>query len=253
MRRASVCALLALLFLVEPAHASQSQLRVIVPRASIRSGPGPNYREVYRAERGEVFPVDDRSTVGYWLRVVLPDGTYGWLMGDQTLPLAVDLDGKGGPSVWERIKGAIFAPSPILRSTVGFTFSGGALGGDGMFIFRPSVVIGDYFALEGHAGEAVGQDGSLVVYGLSGDIFIWPEGPLIPFFSLGGGGASSFPKLNGVAQASSTEFALDAGGGAMIVLRKRFTLRFDFRNYTLFTPNSTSNRQEYSGGLAVYF
>ncbi len=39
----------------------------------------------------------------------------------------------------------------------------------------------------------------------------------------------------------------------MLVLRRRFTLRFDFRNYTLFTPNSTSNRQEYSGGLAVFF
>ena len=30
-------------------------------------------------------------------------------------------------------------------------------------------------------------------------------------------------------------------------------LRFDVRNYTLFTANSTQNRQEYSGGLAVFF
>ena len=30
-------------------------------------------------------------------------------------------------------------------------------------------------------------------------------------------------------------------------------LRFDVRNYTLFTPNSTENRQEYSGGFAVFF
>ena len=71
--------------------------------------------------------------------------------------------------------------------------------------------------------------------------------------ALGPGGATSFPKINGVTQASQTQFALDAGGGAMIIFRKRITLRFDFRNYTLFTPDSSENRQEYSGGLAVFF
>jgi hypothetical protein len=114
-------------------------------------------------------------------------------------------------------------------------------------------VIDDYFGVEAHVGEAIGKDGSILLYGAGGDIFVWPEGPLIPFFALGVGGASSFPKINGVAQTSSSQFAVDAGGGAMIVLRKRFTLRFDVRNYTLFTANTTQNRQEYSGGLAVYF
>ena len=38
-----------------------------------------------------------------------------------------------------------------------------------------------------------------------------------------------------------------------MILIKRIILRFDVRNYTLFTPNSTENRQEYSGGLAVFF
>jgi hypothetical protein len=37
------------------------------------------------------------------------------------------------------------------------------------------------------------------------------------------------------------------------LLKKRIILRGDVRNYTLFTPNSASNRQEYSGGLEVYF
>ncbi len=75
----------------------------------------------------------------------------------------------------------------------------------------------------------------------------------MPFVALGGGGGTAFPKVNGVTQASKTNFALDAGGGAMLILVKRITLRFDVRNYTIFTPDSTTNRQEYSGGLAVYF
>ena len=112
---------------------------------------------------------------------------------------------------------------------------------------------GPHFALEGHIGEAVGSDGSLLVYGLDGVVLIYPLGPFVPFAALGGGGATSFPKVNGVTQASKSQFALDAGGGAALVLKKRIILRFDVRNYTLFTPNSTENRQEYSGGLAVFF
>ncbi len=245
--------LLAVAALANPARADEAEVRVIVPRAAIRSGPGPQYREVYRAERGEVFPVIERATVGYWLRVVLPDGTYGWVVGDQTIPFDVAPGTRPPPTRWERFRSALFAPSPLLRATVGFTFSGGAIGGDGAFMFRPSFIIDDYFGVEAHVGEAVGKDGSLLLYGAGGNIYLWPGGPFIPFFALGLGGATSFPKVNGVAQESASQLALDAGGGAMLVLRKRFTLRFDFRNYTLFTPNSTSNRQEYSGGLAVYF
>jgi Bacterial SH3 domain len=249
--------LLALLaaLLAAPSFASaksSAQLKVIVPRAAVRTGPAFSYRELYRAERGEVLPVIDRNG-NYWFRVVLPDGRLGWVYGEQVVPFTIDLDGKDAPSGWTKFKEAVFAPSPIPSSIVSFTFSGGALGGDGMFIFRPAVVLDAHFALEAHIGEAIGSDGSLLVYGLDGDVFIWPLGPFVPFLALGGGGGTSFPKVNGVTQSSKTNFALDAGGGMMMILKKRIILRFDFRNYTLFTANSTENRQEYSGGLEVFF
>jgi hypothetical protein len=228
------------------------QLRVIVPRASVRTGPAFSYRELYRAERGEVLAVVDRSGT-YWFRVVLPDGRFGWIYGEQVLPFDVDVEGTGASRAWGSFKQALFAPSPIPSSAIGFTFSGGALGGDGMFMFRPAVTLDAHFALEAHLGEAVGSDGSLLVYGLDGDVLIWPLGPFVPFVALGVGGATSFPKVNGVTQASKTNAALDAGGGAALIFKKRIVLRFDFRNYTLFTPNSTANRQEYSGGLAIFF
>jgi hypothetical protein len=210
---------------------SESELRVIVPRASVRTGPGASFRELYRAASGEVLPVVDRNA-GYWFRVVLPDGRFGWIYGEQVVPFEVDLDHTGSSHAWAAVKRALFAPSPIPASSVELTFSGGALGGDGLFMFRPAVTLDAHFALEGHLGEAVGTDGSLLVYGLDGDILLWPLGPLVPFVALGGGGATSFPKVNGVTQAAKTQFALDAGGGVMVVLRKRITLRFDVRNYT---------------------
>jgi SH3 domain-containing protein len=228
------------------------QLRVIVPRAPVRTGPGFSYRELYRAEHGEVMPVVDRNS-GYWFRVVLPDGRFGWIYGEQVLPFEVDIEGSKASRAWAAVKRTLFAPSPIPSSHVGLTFSGGALGGDGMFMFRPAVTLDAHFALEGHIGEAVGSDGSLLLYGLDADVLLWPLGPLVPFVALGGGGATSFPKVNGVTQTGKTQAALDAGGGAAIILVKRIILRFDVRNYTLFTANATENRQEYSGGLAVFF
>ena len=245
------CGLLAL----SPAPAQAKgdpQLQVIVPRAPVRSGPGYTYRELYRAEHGEVFAVVDRNA-DYWFRVILPDGRFGWIYGEQVLPFEVDLEGSPASKAWAAVKRTVFAPSPVPSSHVGFTFSGGALGGDGLFLFRPSVTLDAHFALEGHIGESVGSDGSLLLYGVDGDILLWPLGPLIPFVALGGGGGTSFPKINGVTAVGKTQFAADAGGGAALVLVKRIILRFDVRNYTLFTPNSTSNRQEYSGGLAVFF
>jgi hypothetical protein len=249
------CALFVAMVLLCPRPAwarGDAHLRVIVPRAAVRTGPAFNYRELYRAERGEVLKVVERNGA-YWFRVVLPDGRFGWIYGEQVLPFEVQLEGTKASRAWAAMKRALFAPSPLPGSHAGLSFSGGAIGGEGMFMFRPSVTLDSHFAFEGHIGESVGKDGSLLFYGLGGNIYIWPAGPVVPFVSLGAGGATSFPKVNGVTQASKTQFALDAGGGLMFVLRKGIVLRFDVRNYTLFTPNSTDNRQEYSGGLAVFF
>ncbi len=254
MIRAAAVVVMALLVLAPTPAAAKGdpQLRVIVPRAPVRTGPGFSYRELYRAEHGEVFPVVDRNAT-YWFRVVLPDGRFGWIYGEEVLPFEVELEGSKASQAWAAVKRTLFAPSPIPSSHVGLAFSGGAIGGDGAFMFRPAVTLDAHFALEGHLGEAVGSDGSLLLYGLDGVILLWPLGPLVPFAALGGGGATSFPKVNGVTQTGKTQFALDAGGGAALILVKRIILRFDVRNYTLFTPNATENRQEYSGGLAVFF
>jgi hypothetical protein len=229
-----------------------AHLRVIVPRATVRTGPGFSYRELYRAERGEVLRVVDRNAA-YWFRVALPDGRFGWIYGEQVLPFEIEVEGSKASIAWRKFKNAVFAPSPLPGSHVGLSFSGGALGGEGMFMFRPSVTLDSHFAFEAHVGESVGKDGSLLLYGLGGNIYIWPPGPVIPFVTLGAGGATSFPKVNGVTQASKSQFALDAGGGLLFVIRKGIVFRVDIRNYTLFTANSTDNRQEYSGGLAVFF
>lgn len=245
--------LVSLLLSATPALAAvESYLRIIVPRAAVRTGPGGSYRELYFASRGDVMRVVDRND-GYWFHVVLPDGRLGWIYGEQTNPYEVEVKESKIARGWKKFKEALFSPSPLPTAHAGFAFSGGVLGGDGFFMFRPSVTLDAHFALEAHVGEAIGSDGALLLYGLGGNILLWPLGPIVPFVTVGVGGATSFPKVNGVTQKSSSLFALDAGGGLMILFRKRIILRGDVRNYSLFTPNKIQNRQEYSGGLAVFF
>ncbi len=245
--------LLALLLFVTPAHAAvEAYLRVIVPRAAVRTGPGGTYRALYFAARGEVLRVVDRND-GYWFHVVMPDGRLGWLYGEQTTPYEVEITESKAARGWKKFKEALFSPSPLPNAHAGLAFSGGVLGGDGLFMFRPAVTLDAHFALEAHIGESIGSDGALLLYGLGANILLWPLGPIVPFVTVGAGGATSFPKVNGVTQKSSSLFALDAGGGLMILFRKRIILRADVRNYSLFTPNKVENRQEFSGGLAVFF
>ena len=228
------------------------QLRIIVPSATVRTGPGFLFRALYEAQRDEVLEVVARNGA-YWFQVKLPDGRHGWVYGEQTLPFTVEITESHSRARWRRFTEAVFSPSPLETAHVSLTFSGGALGGDGMFMFRPAVIIDRYFGVEGHIGTAVGSEGTLLPYGVDGVIYFWPEGFLTPFVALGPGGATSFPKVNGVTQKSITEFSLDAGGGLLIFFKKRITLRADVRNYTLMDANRKSNVQEYSGGLAIFF
>jgi hypothetical protein len=46
---------------------------------------------------------------------------------------------------------------------------------------------------------------------------------------------------------------LNVGGGLLVSLKKRLTLRGDARHYVIFDANHTQRIQEYSGALCVYF
>src|SRR5262249_49990842 len=64
-------------------------VRIIAQRASVHSGPGASYREVYVAERDQVFRVIERGTRDYWFKIELDDGTTGWILGDLVYPFEV--------------------------------------------------------------------------------------------------------------------------------------------------------------------
>jgi hypothetical protein len=238
----------------EASDENRLMVRVIAEQAAAHTGPGFGFRVVYLANRGEVLPVIGRATQDHWFRVQLPDGTFGWVLGDQVFPLDVDTaEAEAGPSFWGRMNDALFSPSPLLDGRIGLTFSAGVLGGDGMFLFRPAWVLEPHVVLEGFVGETVGDQVDVVYYGGGVNAFLWPTSPVTPFLAGAGGRAQGRPKADQFAIRAGNYAIINVGGGLIIALKKRLTIRGDARHYVLFDANHTQRIQEYSGALSVHF
>jgi uncharacterized protein YgiM (DUF1202 family) len=237
------------------AHADEDALvRVLAEEASVHTGPGFSYRTVYVASRGEVLPVIERATRAHWFRVRLPDGTSGWLLGDQVFPLDVDTaQAHRGASVWGRISNAVFSPSPLLEGRVGLSFSAGILGGDSAFIFRPAFLFEPHISIEGFLGETVGNQVDVVYFGAGPNVFLFPASPVTPFLSAAAGGTWGRPKADQNVIPHTTYAMVNVGGGLLIALKKRVTLRGDARHYVVFDPNHTQRIRELTGALSIVF
>lgn len=260
-RSAAPCALAcalavtAVTVLWAPRAEAEAYLRVIAQKAPVHSGPSGGYRQVFIAERGQVFQVLERGTRDYWFKVELDDGTSGWILGDMVFPFEVGPPGDLGvfTRMGRAIKGAILGPSPVIYADVGLSFSAGVLDQEGMFLLRPSWLIDPYWALEGFAGLSPRADKDVFLGGFTFVLRLAPGAVIGPYATLGTGAAHIRPKVDNFVDKEETLMALAAGGGVEITFKKQITLRIDARNWSLFDENNASNAQEYSGGLAIFF
>jgi len=254
--RSAALAVLLLLAIAAVARADDRALvRVIAEEAQVHTGPGFGFRVVYRARAGEVLPAIGRASHDHWFRVELPDGTYGWVLGDEVFPLDVDTSAAHeGPSIWKRMGTAIFSPPPLVEETFGFAFSAGVLGGDGMFMFRPSWVLAPHVSVEAMVGETVGNQVDVRYAGGGFNAFLFAASPVTPFLGASAGGAFARKKADQFAPVQPGNYSmLNVGGGLIVALKKRLTLRGDARQYVIFNANHEQEIQEYSGALSVYF
>ena len=255
LRIASAVLGVALSIFAPPARADDEALvRVVAEEAGVHTGPGFGYRVVYVAKRDEVLPAIGRATNDHWFRVQLPDGTYGWILGDEVFPLDLDTaSAHRGPSVWKRMGDAMFSPSPLVEGGIGLTFSAGVLGGDGMFMFRPAVLVAPHLTVEGFVGETVGDQADVIFAGGGFNSNLFPTSPVTPFAAVAAGGAFGRKKADQFTIKTGNYTMLNVGGGLLVALKKRLTIRGDARQYVIFDANHTQRIQEYSGALCVYF
>ncbi len=238
-----------------PDAGAEAYLRVIAQKAPVHSGPSGSYREVFIAERGQVFQVLERGSRDYWYKVELDDGTSGWILGDVVTPFEVGPASEAGlfTRMGRAIKGALLGPSPVAYADIGLSFSAGILDQEGVFLLRPSYLVDPYWAIEGFAGLSPRSEKDIFLGGLGFVLRLAPGAVIGPYASLGVGAAHIRPKADNFVDKEETLMALGAGGGLEITFKKQITLRLDARNWSLFNQNEASNGQEYSGGLAIFF
>jgi hypothetical protein len=237
------------------ASAAEAYLRVIAQQAPVHTGPSGSYREIYVAERGEVFEVVERGTRGYWFRIALEDGTSGWIFGELVFPFEVVDDTR--PGVFTRmgrwLRRTFLAPSPVPYADAEVSFSAGILDREGLYLLRPAWLLDQYFALEAFAGISPRAQKDIFLGGLGWTLRMRPGMAFAPYINVGIGAAHIRPKADNFIDPEETLMALAAGGGLEVTFKKQITVRLDVRNWTLFDPDQSSNGLEASGGLAIFF
>jgi uncharacterized protein YgiM (DUF1202 family) len=242
------------LLLFAASASADTFVRVITQDAPIRTGPNAEFRAVRMAERGQVFEVQERGTRGYWLRVSLDDGTSGWVLGEQVTSFEVTDEGEPWLSkAWKSIRRAILGPSPVPDATIELAFSAGALGGEGLFLFRPALFIDPYWSFEGFFGLSPAAQEDLIMGGLGWTLRLAPGAAIGPFLHASVGAMRRTPKADAFTLTPKTQMVMDFGGGFEITFRGRITVRADYRHWVLFDETEAQAAEEFTGGLAVFF
>lgn len=221
--------------------------RVVVAEAELRAGPGVSHRVIYRAPRGETFLISARETAGFWLQVTLPDGRTGYVLGDTVEPVSANDD-----SIEASRKPGFFAPPALRDANAGFAMMAGIYDRAGYVELRPAWVIAPAIAFEPYVGLALQNDSRRIIYGGAGTLNLLPDKALAPFVTIGAGGMYEQPKDEFVRQ-SRKWFQARAGGGVLISLRFRVSLRLEAANMVLFEEDDYQNVQCYAAGLGTYF
>lgn len=251
---------LAAVAIATPAHAedgAEAFARVVVDAAEVRSGPSVSHRVIHTAARGDTLAVDGRPSPGFWLRVVLPDGRIGYVVGDEVQVFAVRPGEPEAPS-----RPGLFATPPLEGSHAGFAIVGGVLSipvrdgttrAFGYLEGRPSIVLHRTVTLDGFIASALTADGAQVLYGGGLTVNFAPSWAVCPFLGIAAGGLTVRPNTDSFVLAREDFYVGRAGGGLLMALRGRILVRLEATNLSLFDGESVKNAQTYSGGLGVYF
>ncbi|NOY92716.1 MAG: SH3 domain-containing protein [Deltaproteobacteria bacterium] len=223
--------------------------RIIVDSAALRSGPGAGYRQVGLALRGDVLPVRGRATRGFWFEVERPDGTHAFVLGSAVYVHEVSDDEASGGRLWPRL----FAPPPLPEAHGEIAITFGMLGDGGFMALRPAIYLAPEAGIELTAAASVSKAGRLLIGGLGGILNVFPRSPVVPYVVVGGGVAQSTPNADTFLLESGMSAMLYGGGGLRFGFRHRLIVRIEARAYAFFEANRYVAKEEYSGGLTVFF
>jgi hypothetical protein len=226
------------------------QLRVMAQSAPVRSGPGGSYREIGRVGRDQVFQALDRTPDGSWYRIRISRGQSGWVLAELVWPFeVVDESAVAGASSWFDRK--LLVSGQLDDGRFALALSGGALDSFGEFSMRIGYQPSSHYLIELSFSQANGRFGSLMLFGGALIVPIGPWRSIVPFVSVGAGGAAVWPHQQSKVFNTGTNLQAGAGGGVFVGLRGPIILRLDIQRVVLFGSNQLDGLFLIQGGLMV--
>lgn len=227
--------------------ADEAFARVTEAEGEVRAGPGVSYRVIHHAVRGDAFQIDGRETTGYWLRIVLPDGRTGYILGD-TVEVLAPGQGEEAPD-----GPGFFSPPALESASGGMTLMGGLFDGAAYAELRPSFVLAPTLSVDPYVGMGLPSSGRTLHYGAGVTINVIPDWAFAPYLHLGGGGYHFTPNEDAFVPSDKDLFHVRAGGGLLVSLRWRVLFRLEAMNTILFNSDTHDNAQSYTAGFGTYF
>jgi hypothetical protein len=221
--------------------------RVTEAEGEVRAGPGVSYRVIHHAVRGDAFLLEGRETTGYWLRIVLPDGRTGYILGD-TVEVLAPGEGEEAPA-----GPGFFSPPALQSANGGMTLMAGVFDWAAYAELRPSFVLAPTLSIDPYIGMSLPSSGRTLHYGAGVTLNVIPDWAFAPYLHMGGGGYHFTPNEDAFVPRDKDMFHLRVGGGLLVSLRWRVLFRLEAMNTILFTTDFHQNAQSYTAGFGTYF
>ncbi|MFO7602608.1 MAG: outer membrane beta-barrel protein, partial [Gammaproteobacteria bacterium] len=228
---------------VNAAEAPQS-LEVVDPYLELHTGPGAGYPVFHVIERDKIIQVIKRRTD--WFKVRTDRDKIGWIDRAQ---MAQTLTVSG-----ERTQLKTLAADDYSART----WEAGIMGGD----FKGSTVMTVYtgyyftenFSTELSLSQILGGFSSSTLINVNVSLAPFPEWTVSPYFTLGTGVIETRARSTLVQSQDRSDNASHVGIGARMYFAKQFLLRFEYKDYVLYTSeNDNKEIREWKIGFGVFF
>lgn len=219
-------------------------LEVIDPYLEMHTGPGEGYPVFHVIERGKKIEVLKRRTD--WFKVRTDKDKTGWIdrgQMEQTLT-----------EVGERTKLKKFSEGDYSGREWEMGLMGGDFGGSTVMTFYTGYYFTENFSTELQLSQILGGFSSSTFINMSVSLEPFPEWSVSPYFTLGTGVINTRARSSLVQSKDRTDSSSHVGIGARMYFTKRFLVRFEVKDYVLFSSdNDNEEITEWKVGFGVFF
>lgn len=219
-------------------------VKVAEPFVNLRSGPGAGYPVFHVSERAELLKILLRKTD--WIKVEDANKRQGWVSIDDFEKLE---NLSGTPLVLDEPRFDDYTTHPWEFGLLSGSFDESAVNSGYIGYWMTDNLSAELWGAQviGNASES-----NLMTLALVHQIF--PAWRFSPFFTLGAGKIWIEPKASLSQENKRSEDLAFAGIGLRYYLSHRYFLRFEFKEYKLFTQRETNEEaHEWKIGLSVFF